>query len=152
MKRMNTPLLTLLGVLALAHLVVSGTVEAAASGTLHVPISGFASDRGRVFVKLFVRGDNVPRGRGTREEVARVVGRKALVEFANLPHGNYALFVFHDENENGTLDHNLLGMPSEAIGFSNGFRVTLFSGIPDFEDLKFTFSQRHTAESIRMKR
>lgn len=124
---------------------------AASSGTLHIPLSGFESDRGKVVVKLFVAGDEVPKGRGTREISAKIVGKKARVDFEKLPHGTYAIFAFHDENENGTVDHNLIGIPKESLGFSNGFRVTLISGIPDFDDLKFRFDDAHTTEVIHLR-
>ena len=38
--------------------------------------------------------------------------------FEGLPAGDYALQVIHDENDNGDLDKNLLGIPSEDYGFS----------------------------------
>ncbi|MEM9103502.1 MAG: DUF2141 domain-containing protein [Pseudomonadota bacterium] len=40
-------------------------------------------------------------------------------EFYDLPSGNYAIKVFHDENNNGDLDVNMLGIPKESYGFSN---------------------------------
>lgn len=38
-----------------------------------------------------------------------------------LPNGKYALAVYADENRNGRLDRNFIGIPSEAIGFANGY-------------------------------
>jgi uncharacterized protein (DUF2141 family) len=40
------------------------------------------------------------------------------VTVGNLPPGRYALAVFHDVNDNGKLDTNLLSMPTEPWGFS----------------------------------
>lgn len=45
------------------------------------------------------------------------------VRFDGVPAGRYALMVIHDENGNGTLDTNLVGMPVEGYGFSNNPRV-----------------------------
>lgn len=39
--------------------------------------------------------------------------------FRNVPPGRYAIQVYHDENGNGVLDKNMLGMPTERYGFSN---------------------------------
>ncbi|MEP6360832.1 MAG: DUF2141 domain-containing protein, partial [Balneola sp.] len=36
-----------------------------------------------------------------------------------LPFGEYAIAVYHDKNENGKIDTNLLGIPKEDYGFSN---------------------------------
>jgi uncharacterized protein (DUF2141 family) len=45
-------------------------------------------------------------------------GSQSIV-FTQLSPGRYAIIVFHDENDNGLLDENLLGMPTELYGFSN---------------------------------
>ena len=49
----------------------------------------------------------------------------------DLPPGRYAVNAFHDENDNGELDANLVGIPSEGYGFAND-PDTAF-GPPDFE-------------------
>lgn len=115
---------------------------------LSVEISGIAHKRGAIVTKLFRRGDDVPRGRGFRELRVQASNPKLSVRFADLAEGQYALFVYHDENDNGTLDHNFIGIPTEPMGFSNGFQVSLLSGIPDFEDLAFGFSKRARYQRI----
>lgn len=50
-------------------------------------------------------------------------GAVTNVRFDGVPAGRYALMVIHDENGNGTLDTNLVGMPVEGYGFSNNPRV-----------------------------
>ena len=48
------------------------------------------------------------------------------------------MIVFHDENGNGVLDHSkITSLPSEPMGFSQGFKFTLFSGMPNFRKLRF---------------
>lgn len=37
----------------------------------------------------------------------------------DLPAGTYAVQVMHDENDNGKLDTNFMGVPTEGYGFSN---------------------------------
>jgi uncharacterized protein (DUF2141 family) len=39
-----------------------------------------------------------------------------------LPPGTYAISAFLDENQNQEIDRNLIGVPTEAYGFSNGIR------------------------------
>lgn len=46
--------------------------------------------------------------------------------------GKFAFAAYHDANANAKLDKNLLGMPIERYGFSNGARGT-FSA-PSFEE------------------
>lgn len=39
----------------------------------------------------------------------------------NIPSGEYALMVHHDENDNSELDKNFIGIPREPTGFANGY-------------------------------
>lgn len=53
----------------------------------------------------------------------------------DLPYpGKYALAVLDDENSNGKMDKNFLGIPLEGYGFSNNYRAKGLK-VPDFEDL-----------------
>jgi uncharacterized protein (DUF2141 family) len=56
---------------------------------------------------------------------------KSAVVLTNLDPGQYAIILFHDENGNGKLDKNALGVPTEPYGFSNNVRG--FLGPPAFE-------------------
>jgi outer membrane protein len=40
----------------------------------------------------------------------------------DVPAGEYALVVFHDENGNSRLDKNFIGIPKEPMGFSNSYQ------------------------------
>lgn len=50
-------------------------------------------------------------------------GAATTVTFDGLSPGRYAVMVIHDENGNGQLDTNLVGMPVEGYGFSNNPQV-----------------------------
>ena len=56
--------------------------------------------------------------------------------FKDIPHGKYAISLFHDKNENGECDRNFVGFPTEGYGFSDNFRPRI--GPPKFKDTKFT--------------
>lgn len=53
----------------------------------------------------------------------------------DLPKGEYAIAVFYDENNNGELDTNWIGIPKEPLGFSIGKMKTF--GPPSFTDCTF---------------
>ena len=55
--------------------------------------------------------------------------------FKDLPDGTYGISLFHDENKNGELDKNFLGIPSEGYGLSNNVRPS-FRGA-NFKESKF---------------
>ena len=63
-------------------------------------------------------------------------GEPFTVAFDNLPPGTYAVGAYHDENGNGDLDTNLLGLPIEGYALSNGVRAILAP--PRFTDAAFT--------------
>ena len=47
-----------------------------------------------------------------------VEGNSVSVLIPDLPPGEYAISMYHDENANGTFDRNWLGFPQEGFGFS----------------------------------
>lgn len=51
--------------------------------------------------------------------VLKIQEAQARCDFENIPTGTYAIAVIHDENMNGKLDANWLGIPKEGYGFSN---------------------------------
>ncbi len=61
----------------------------------------------------------------------RVDGDSLKVTVHNLPAGRYAVKLYHDANNNGELDSNMLGIPTEGYGFSNN--AGRF-GPPSFEE------------------
>ncbi len=58
--------------------------------------------------------------------------------FKDLPKGDYAIGVYHDANENVTLDMNFLGVPKEALGFSNNPSITRK---PRFDETRFSHGE-----------
>jgi uncharacterized protein (DUF2141 family) len=67
-----------------------------------------------------------------------------LCEFSDLPAGTYAISVFHDENDDGVLNSNFVGMPREGYGFSNNYTYAMHPA--SFEESHFTVDDQGTAE------
>jgi len=44
------------------------------------------------------------------------------VSITNIPPGEYALVAYHDENGNGEIDRNFIGIPREPLGFANNYK------------------------------
>jgi uncharacterized protein (DUF2141 family) len=68
-----------------------------------------------------------------------IVNRRATCLFEDVPPGEYAVAVFHDENGNNDLDRNFLGIPSEGTGASNDARG--FMGPPPYDGARFQFPE-----------
>jgi uncharacterized protein (DUF2141 family) len=58
-------------------------------------------------------------------------------DFEHVQSGTYALAVIYDENMNGKLDTNWLGIPIEGYGFSNDAKG-LF-GMPSYSAARFPY-------------
>lgn len=119
-------------------------------GTLVVEVKGIKQPTGNVQVGLY----NNASGFGQKEKaimgkIVSVSGNSVRVSLPALPHGTYAICVFHDKNENGKLDTGLFGVPTEAYGFSNNVRGTF--GMPAFDDAKFSFTSTVSTVSIEVK-
>lgn len=61
----------------------------------------------------------------------------------------YLAGVLHDENGNGRMDTNTLGMPREGVGTSNNPNSVL--GPPDFEDARFAASGANMTVRITIR-
>ncbi len=96
---------------------------------LTVEATGARSDQGQVvaaiydsegtWLKTYLKGERVQ------------AGPRVLLVFRGLPEGRFGITAFHDENGNGKLDANALGLPTELYGFSRDARGVF--GPPKFE-------------------
>ncbi|WP_201441917.1 DUF2141 domain-containing protein [Pseudogulbenkiania ferrooxidans] len=76
----------------------------------------------------------------------KIRGKQASCDFQDIAPGTYALAVVHDENMNGKIDTNLLGIPTEGYGFSNDAKALL--GTPSFSAARFTYDGRNLDMTI----
>ena len=84
----------------------------------------------------------------TRMMMIKVRDREARCDFEDIPPGRYALAVIHDENMNGKLDANWLGVPKEGYGFSNDAKGLM--GAPSFDAASFRYREGSLGLTIRL--
>lgn len=119
-----------------------------ASAQAQLTIQGISSIQGAIRVALY----NKPEG--FTEPKKAVFLKSVSVESAtvlvdlNVPPGRYAIAVFHDKNNNGVLDKNAFGLPTEAYGFSNNARGRF--GPPDFNSCVVELGP-NTKNSIKVR-
>jgi uncharacterized protein (DUF2141 family) len=100
---------------------------------LEVVVSGVTSAEGNVLVAIYQEASSFPKfGKVFRNGKAPAEMGETKVVLEDLPAGQYALAVFHDENGNDALDKNWLGLPKEDYGFS--MAKTKAFGPPSFEE------------------
>ena len=118
---------------------------------IHVKILNIKNSTGTVACALFESPDGFPAEYlryATNIMVIKVRDKQARYNFLNIPPGNYALVAVHDENMNGKLDTNWLGVPTEGYGFSNDSRALL--GVPSFSAARFTYDGRNLDLAINL--
>lgn len=113
---------------------------------LSLDIEGVSSDNGNVCVAVYKNQDSFLKF----DKVFKIGSEKALkghtlVQINDLPSGEYAVAIFHDENGNKKLDTNFMGIPKETVAFSKG-KMKMF-GPPRFDECSFKIAS-HTKLTI----
>jgi uncharacterized protein (DUF2141 family) len=124
MKKITLLLVTLL----------TGTLFMSAQNKIEVEIINFNSNNGVALIGLY-NSENSFLKKEFKGEKIEIKGKKAVMTFTDIPDGTYAISVFHDEDENGELTTNFLGIPKESYGASNNAPGRF--GPPKWKDAKF---------------
>jgi uncharacterized protein (DUF2141 family) len=105
---------------------------------VHVVVAALRSTKGQVSCALFRSADGFPNDakKAVAHQEVRIAGAQATCNFEGVLPGQYAVAVFHDENGNGKMDTNFVGMPREGVGASNNPKARF--GPPKFADAAFT--------------
>jgi len=119
--------------------------------SLIIEIDGFESDDGKAMIAVFNSKDGYPvkPEKAYKKIVAEIQNGNVRLVINGLPAGTYAVSVLHDENDNGKMDTNFLGIPSENFGASNDAKG--FMGPPSFEDSKFELQTNNKKIKINMQ-
>lgn len=105
--------------------------------TVTVSVSNLRNTKGSLGCRLFSSEKGFPRNpEGTVRQGVRVTSGVTRCVFKGVQPGTHALTVIHDENDNGKLDTNVLGMPLEGYGVSNN--RTYATRAPVWSECKFT--------------
>ena len=107
---------------------------------IHVKILNIRNSTGTVACALFESPVGFPTEflhSATNIMVIKIRGKQARCDFEAIAPGTYALAVVHDENMNGKLDANWLGIPKEGYGFSNDVKALLSA--PSFSAASFQY-------------
>lgn len=108
------------------------------TATVQGQLTNLHRGKGTCYLALFSSAEGFPKqtSRAVRTLRVPVTAASCSFSFERLPPGSYALSVYHDENDNGRLDTNFLGIPTERYGFSNNARKMMFFP-PSFAAARF---------------
>jgi len=131
-----------IGALLAAALVFAGArpAQEALEGVIHVNVTGLRNEKGQIVCSLFSSAADFPKKmeKAIAQVKAKISRGAAACEFSGIASGTYAVSVFHDQNSNGKLDSNFLGIPREGVGASNDAKGRF--GPPKFAAAAFQFS------------
>ena len=109
-------------------------------------VSGIEAQVGHVLVILYDEGSFLKKP--LKEVRLDPAPPKVSGTFRDVPEGVYAITAIHDENDNGKLDSNLIGIPTERYGFSNNPSLW---GAPKFSDAKVSIAGGTQHFAIRLR-
>lgn len=111
-------------------------VLGSAQHRLSVKIHGVKTSNGTINVAVYNKSDHFLKfDQVFKADSVKAEKGETRIYLENLPEGEYALAIFHDENGNEKLDTNWLGVPKEDIGFSKAKMKTF--GPPHFKECAF---------------
>ncbi len=112
----------------------------AVSAEIILKINDHKSQKGFIHIAIYNDDKKFP------EDEGKFIGLKKQIKYVidegikikNLPKGEYAIAIYHDQNENGKFD-TFFGIPEEKYGFSNDAAV--FFGPPSFNEASFNLDE-----------
>ena len=124
---------------SVASLLLIAATGNASAADLQVTLSNLRKTTGTAYIALYNTAGSFPKnGQSIATQYIPVTSSTVDVKFLNLKPGRYAVSAYQDENGNGRLDTNPLGVPLERYGFSNN-AVGSF-GPPTFNAAAFELS------------
>src|SRR5215470_13100836 len=128
------------------------TGQTSGTGTLIVHVNGARNTKGKIGVSLFQSPQGFPEdtSKAIRQESVEIdpSTMSTQVVFKNLAQGTYAVSVLHDENGNGKMDKNFVGIPKEGYGASNNPKKKRRA--PTFDEAKFSLNSSERTVEITL--
>ena len=128
------------------------TAQTKDTGTLTIRVTGARNTKGKIGVTLFQDGQGFPEdaSKAIRQQSVEIDPDtlSAQVIFRDLPQGTFAVSVLHDENGNGKMDKNFVGIPKEGYGASNNPKKKRRA--PTFDEAKFSLKSTDQTIEIRL--
>ena len=118
-----------------------GSITYAQSGKVIVQVDGFRNTNGYARITLYKQSKGFPSEHkfGLKSKSVKPATTTVTFEFDSLDFDDYALSVLHDENGNGRMDTNFIGIPKEGYGVSNNINPR--TRAPKFEEAMFSLSK-----------
>lgn len=149
MRRSIALVFLVLALFGAARLVAPPTANAD-GGRIIIAVEGLRSSRGSVRGALFASSDGWTReGSQLATCTAQIESHRASCVIEDVPPGSYAFAFLHDEDDDGALDRDWIGLPQEGFGFSNDAAPVL--GPPSFHSARFVHDGAETVLRVHAR-
>ncbi|MDY7394579.1 DUF2141 domain-containing protein [Aureibaculum sp. 2210JD6-5] len=112
---------------------------------LTIKIDNIKLLEGKIRIGVFNKSKNfLKREAAIKHYYITVNNTTETIEINDLPKGDYAFSMFHDENSDDEFNLNFLGIPKEPYGFSNNVKPK-FSA-PSYKDCLFSLEEDFVME------
>ncbi len=126
-------------------LISSGAKPPPQEYQLTLKVTGIKKIKGELVIGLYNNQKAwLKKGKEFSKKTIKITAKKESIVFDNIPAGNYAISLFHDENMDGKVNKSLIGIPKEGYGFSNNVKPRLKA--PSFKHASFTLSNDTTIQ------
>ena len=131
---------------------LGGAAMAEEGTVVFIELSGLATLEGDVYFAVYdskdtwLGDDAIHRHSVT---IADALDGEVVKSQFSVPPGEYAFSIFYDENGNGELDTNFIGIPKEPVAISNNARPKF--GPPKYKDAVFTVAAEPITQQITIK-
>lgn len=126
---------------------MENTTKETGQKPLRVIIDNLSTNEGEVEIGVYTPENKFPDEKDKFKKY-RFKPKDLLIDILlnDLPYGELALAVYHDENNNGKIDKNFIGIPTEPYAFSNNVKPKFKA--PSFTDCKFNYNE--TEHEVRI--
>lgn len=119
----------------------TGLCLQAQTARVEVTITGFSSNEGTALIGLY-NDESTFLEEYFKGSTSRINNNTVQVVFEEIPAGEYAISVIHDENDNNKFDMTFGFIPAEDYGTSNNAKGMF--GPPKWEDATFSVTENNT--------
>ncbi|WP_084165811.1 DUF2141 domain-containing protein [Dyadobacter crusticola] len=135
-----------------SFIVLCGLCSGAANAqNTEITITGIKTSKGQIVLKIFTDEKSFDQEKPVKTLTfdKQKLKDNTLVVKCDLAPGIQGISLVDDENKNGEIDKNFVGIPKEGFGFSNFFMEKMKK--PTFQDFKTEIKKADNKISIKVK-
>lgn len=133
--------------LALAGCALVAPPQAQADPVVKITVAGVKAPQG--FMMIALHDEKGWSGQAVARARIAVTGNSVVAVLAAPAPGRYGVKLFHDVNGDGKMETNIVGFPTEPVGFSNDAPILL--GPPTFADAGFDVGPSGAMQRITLR-